>query len=64
MAVVDTVVTVLVAVGVVVLPHAVRTSATAISATRAATGVKPQLTDWRRLAPCTARQRRNRAFNR
>ena len=40
MAVVDTVVTVLVAVGVVVLPHAVRTSATAISAMRAATGVK------------------------
>lgn len=40
MAVVDTVVGVLVAVGVAVLPHAARTSANALSAKAAATGVK------------------------
>ena len=56
MGVVDTVVTVLVAVGVVVLPHAVRTSATALSAMRATTGVKCSAFTLATVGPSIARR--------
>ena len=53
-AVVDTVVTALVAVGVVVLPHAVRTSAKALSAMRATPGVKRRAFTLATLSPSVA----------
>jgi hypothetical protein len=55
-AVVDTVVTALVAVGVVVLPHALRTSATALSAMGATTGVKRRAFTLGTLGPSSARR--------
>jgi hypothetical protein len=56
MAVVDTVVTALVAVGVVVLPHALKTSATALSAMAAGTGVKRRACTLATLGPSNARR--------